>query len=172
MHSRNQGCAGSISRRATRRRLLRSKGGWALLPSMRSQNPMQHQQSVQRATANQLRRNPMTKRRAKIWTKGLSTTLLFFTALTISSAAFAMEPAKDPGRIDLRHLDLLLVQITMQDRAERETSRYRLNGNYILPSLERSHGWHGTVSRSNLLNSPAARIFTRVLTGRGGGNLH
>ena len=108
----------------------------------------------------------MTKSRAKRWTKGLATTLPLFIALTIGSAAFAIEPMKDPGRINLRRPDLLLVQIAMQDRSERETSRYRLNGNYILPGLERSHGYRGNVGRSNLFNSPAARVFARMLTGR------
>ena len=35
----------------------------------------------------------MTMRRAKIRTKGLSTSLLFLTVYTMSSAALAMEPA-------------------------------------------------------------------------------
>ncbi len=109
----------------------------------------------------------MTTRRAKIRTKGLSTSLLFLLAFTISSAALAMEPGREPGRIDLRRPDILLTQIAWQDRSELETSRDRFHVAYI-GVLEQRYGRPGEVSRSNLLNSPAARVFTRVLTGRRG----
>ena len=110
----------------------------------------------------------MTKFPTNVLTRGLSALLAFFTVLAISAAAFAMEPDRDHGRIDFLHPDILLTQIAWQDRSEAETSRYRLNGNYILPGLERSHGWRGNVGRSNLFNSPAARVFTQFLTGRRG----
>ena len=109
----------------------------------------------------------MTMRRAKIRTKGLSTSLLFLTVFTMSSAALAMERAGDPGRIDLRRPDILLTQIAWQDRTELKTSRDRFHATYV-DSLERRYGRYGKVSRSNLLNSPAVRVFTRVLTGRRG----
>ena len=98
----------------------------------------------------------MTMNRTKMWKKGLTTSLLFLTALTISSAALAMEPARDPGRIDLRRPDILLTQIAWQDRSELKTSRNRIHDAY-LDGLERRYGRYGEVSRSNLLNSPAAR---------------
>ena len=109
----------------------------------------------------------MTMRRAKIRTKGLAAGLLFLTVFTMSSAAFAMEPDRDPGRIDLRRPGVLLTQIVWQDRAQFKTSENRLHATY-LDSLERSYGRHAEVSRSNLLNSPAARYVTRILTGRRG----
>ncbi len=109
----------------------------------------------------------MTMRRAKIRTKGLAASLLFLTVFTMSSAAYAMEPARDPGRIDLRHPDVLLTQIVWQDRTEIKTDRNRFQAAYI-NGLEQRYGRPGEVSRSNLLNSAAARVFTRVLTGRRG----
>ena len=109
----------------------------------------------------------MPMRRAKIRTKGLSTSLLFLMAFTISSAALAMEPARDRGRIDLRHPDILLTQIVWQDRSELPTSRNRFQAAYT-GDLEQRYGRLGKVSRSNLLNSPAARYFARILTGRRG----
>ncbi len=109
----------------------------------------------------------MTMKRTNMWTKALTTSLLFLSALTISSAALAMEPAGDPGRIDLRHPDVLLTQIVWQDRTEIKTDRNRFQAAYI-GVLEQRYGRPGEVSRSNLLNSPAARVFTRVLTGRRG----
>ncbi len=109
----------------------------------------------------------MTMRRAKIRTKGLSTSLLFLMAFTMSSAALAMEPARDPGRIDLRRPDVLLTQIAWQDRTELKTSRDRFQAAYM-DGLEHRYGRPGEVSRSNLLNSAAARVFTRALTGRRG----
>ncbi len=109
----------------------------------------------------------MTKFGTNVLTSGLSALLAFFTALAISSAALAMEPARDPGRIDLRRPDILLTQIAWQDRSELQTSRNRFQAAYI-GGLEQSYGTLGKVSRSNLLNSPAARYFTRVLTGRRG----
>ena len=109
----------------------------------------------------------MTMRRAKIRTKGLSTSLLFLTVFAMSSAALAMEPDRDPGRIDLRRPDILLTQIAWQDRSELKTSRNRIHDAY-LDGLERRYGRYGEVSRSNLLNSPAARYFTKILTGRRG----
>ena len=109
----------------------------------------------------------MTMKRTNMRTKGLTTGLLFLSALTISSAALAIEPAGDPGRIDLRRPDLLLTQIAWQDRTELKTSRDRFRTAYI-DGLERRYGRHPEVSRSNLLNSPAARYVTRFLTGRRG----
>ena len=106
-------------------------------------------------------------KRTTIWTKGLTTSLLFLSALTISSAALAMEPGRDRARIDLRHPDILLTQIVWQDRSELQTSRNRFQAAYI-GGLEQSYGTLAKVSRSNLLNSPAARYFTRILTGRRG----
>ena len=109
----------------------------------------------------------MTMKRTKIWTKALTTGWLVLSALTISSAALAVEPTRDPGRIDLRRPDILLTQIAWQDRSEFKTSRNRFRTAYI-GVLELRYGRHPEVSRSNLLNSPAARYFTRVLTGRRG----
>ena len=109
----------------------------------------------------------MTMRRTNMWTKALTTSLLFLTALTISSAALAIEPARDPGRIDLRRPKILLTQIAWQDRTEFKTSRSRFQAAYI-GVLERRYGRPAEVSRSNLLNSPAARYVTRFLTGRRG----
>ncbi len=109
----------------------------------------------------------MTKFRTSVLTRGLSTLLAFFTVLAIGSAALAMEPGREPGRIDLRRPDILLTQIAWQDRSELETSRNRFQAAYI-GVLEQRYGRPGKVSRSNLLNSPAARVFTRVLTGRRG----
>ena len=109
----------------------------------------------------------MTMKRTNTWTKALTTSLLFLSALTISSAALAMEPGHDPGRIDLRRPDILLSQIAWQDRSALERSRNRFQTAYI-GVLEQRYGRPGDVSRSNLLNSPAARVFTRVLTGRRG----
>ncbi len=109
----------------------------------------------------------MTMKRTNMWTKGLTTGLLFLTALTISSAALAIEPARDPGRIDLRRPDLLLTQIAWQDRSAFKASRNRFRSAYI-DGLERRYGRHPEVSHSNLLNSPAARYLTRFLTGRRG----
>ena len=109
----------------------------------------------------------MTMKRTNTWTKALTTSLLFLSALTISSAVVAMEPARDPGRIDLRRPDILLTQIAWQDRSEVKASRDRFQTAYI-GVLEQRYGRPGDVSRSNLLNSPAARVFTRVLTGRRG----
>ena len=109
----------------------------------------------------------MTMKRTKIRTKGLAAGLLFLTTLAMNSAAFAMEPARDPGRIDLRSPRLLLTQIAWQDRTEFKTSQNRFQTAYI-DGLEQRHGRHGEVSRSNLLNSPAARYVTRILTGRRG----
>ena len=109
----------------------------------------------------------MTMKRTNMWTKGLTTSLLFLSALTISSAALAIEPARDPGRIDLRRPDILLTQIAWQDRSALETSRDRIRTAYI-GVVERRYGRPAEVSRSNLLNSPAARYVTRILTGRRG----
>ena len=109
----------------------------------------------------------MTMRRAKIRTKGLAAGLLFLMAFTMSSAALTMEPARDHGRIDLRHPDILLTQIAWQDRSQLRTSRNRFQAAYM-DGLEHRYGRPGEVSRSNLLNSAAARVFTRVLTGRRG----
>ena len=69
----------------------------------------------------------MTMKRANMWTKDLTTSLLFLTALTISSAALAMEPDRDPGRIDLRRPGVLLTQIAWQDRTEVKASRDRFH---------------------------------------------
>ena len=107
----------------------------------------------------------MTMKRAKMWTKSLTTSLLFLTALTISSAALAIEPTGDPGRIDLRRPDILLAQIAWQDRTEIKTFRNRFQTVYF-GDLGRRYGRNPEVSRSNLLNSPAARYLTRILTGR------
>ena len=109
----------------------------------------------------------MTKFQTNVSAKGLSAFLAIFMLLTISSAVVAMEPARDPGRIDLRRPDILLTQIAWQDRSALETSRNRFQTSYI-GVLEQRYGRPGDVSRSNLLNSPAARVFTRVLTGRRG----
>ena len=109
----------------------------------------------------------MTMRRAKIWTRALSTSLLFLTVFTMSSAALAMEPARDLGRIDLRRPDILLTQIAWQDRTEFKTAQNRIHAAY-LDGLEHRYGRSREVSRSNLLNSPAARYVTRILTGRRG----
>ncbi len=109
----------------------------------------------------------MTMGQAKIRTKGLAAGLLFLTVFTMSSAAFAMEPDRDPGRIDLRRPGVLLTQIVWQNRSAFKTSQNRFQTAYI-DGLEQRHGRHGEVSRSNLLNSPAARYVTRILTGRRG----
>ena len=109
----------------------------------------------------------MTMRRANIRTSGLAAGLLFLLAFTMSSAAVAMEPARDPGRIDLRSPGVLLTQIVWQNRSAFKTSQNRFQTAYI-DGLERSYGRHPEVSRSNLLNSPAARYVTRFLTGRRG----
>ncbi len=109
----------------------------------------------------------MTNFRTNVLTKGLSAFLPFVAVLAFSSAALAMEPARDPGRIDLRHPDILLTQLVWQDRSELQTSRNRFQAAYI-GVLEQRYGRPGEVSRSNLLNSPAARYFTRILTGRRG----
>ena len=109
----------------------------------------------------------MTRFPANLSAKGLSALLAFFTVLAISSAVVAMEPDHDRGRIDLRHPDILLTQIAWQDRSAIETSRNRFQAAYI-GRLEERYGRAGEVSRSNLFNSPAARYFTRILTGRRG----
>ncbi len=109
----------------------------------------------------------MTMKRTNMWTKALTTSWLVLSALTISSAALANEPARDPGRIDLRRPGVLLTQIAWQDRSEFKASRNRFQAAYI-GVLEQRYGRPAEVSRSNLLNSPAARYVTRVLTGRRG----
>lgn len=109
----------------------------------------------------------MIKGRNDIFAKGFAAVLPLLAMLVISSAVMAMEPEQDPGRIDLTRPDLLLTRIAWQDRTEFVTSRNRLNATY-LGRLESQYGRHGAVSRSNLLNSPAARYFTRVLTGQRG----
>ena len=109
----------------------------------------------------------MITKRTKMWPKGLAAGLLLLSALTISSAVFAMQPDRDPGRIDLRRPGVLLTQIVWQDRSEFKTSQNRIHSAYI-NGLEQRYGTHRGVSRSNLLNSPAARYITRILTGRRG----
>lgn len=109
----------------------------------------------------------MTKSRTRVSTKSLATVLPLLAMFAISSAALAMEPVQDPGRIDLRRPDILLTQIAWQDRSQFQTSRNRFQAAYF-DGLEQRYGRAGKVSRSNLLNSPAARYFTRILTGRHG----
>ncbi len=109
----------------------------------------------------------MTKSRTRVSTRSLATILPLMAMLAVSSAALAMEPVRDPGRIDLRRPDILLTQIAWQDRGEFRTSRNRFQVAYF-DGLEQRYGRPGKVSRSNLLNSPAARYVTRVLTGRRG----
>ena len=113
------------------------------------------------------RKHIMTKSRTRVSTKSLATVLPLMAMLAMNSAVVAMEPVRDPGRIDLRRPDILLTQIVWQDRSELGTSRNRFQAAYI-GALEQRYGRPGGVSRSNLLNSPAARYFTRVLTGRRG----
>ena len=109
----------------------------------------------------------MTKSRTRVLTKSLATVLPLMALFAISSAALVMEPDRDPGRIDLRRPDIVLTQIAWQNRSELETSQNRFHAAY-LDGLERRYGRYGRVSRSNLLNSPAARYFTRILTSRRG----
>lgn len=109
----------------------------------------------------------MTKSRTRVSTKSLATVLPLMAMLAMNSAALAMEPGRDRGRIDLRHPDILLTQIVWQDRSELPTSRNRFQAAYT-GDLEQRYGRLGKVSRSNLLNSPAARYFARILTGRRG----
>lgn len=90
---------------------------------------------------------------------------LIAVAVTIAAIMPASaEPAKDTGRIDLLRPGRLLVQLTDQDRTEVAAERYRLSYVYTIGS-ERGYR---DVSRSNLLNSPAARYLARKLTGSNG----
>ena len=109
----------------------------------------------------------MTKIRTSVIAKSFAAILPLLTIVALSSAVFAMEPERDPGRFDLSRPDILLTRIAWQDRTGPDAARQRLHATTI-DALERSYGRHGEVARSNLLNSQAARYFTRVLTGRRG----
>lgn len=100
---------------------------------------------------------------ARDFAKGLCGMLAVTMVILLAAPAGATEPTREPGRIDLLRPDRLLLQITMQSRSETTGDSRRMPVAYI---SGQDRGYRD-VSRSNLLNSPAARYLARALTGTG-----
>ena len=93
-----------------------------------------------------------------------SSALFIFLAGAIFAMPAAAETRADSSRINFLQPARLLVQITEQDRSEPTSDRFRLPATYL---SGQDRGYRD-VSRSNLLNSPAARYLARKLTGSNG----
>ncbi|MCH8863601.1 MAG: hypothetical protein IID51_14010 [Proteobacteria bacterium] len=104
---------------------------------------------------------------ARDFTKGLcgilTLAMVILLATPAGAAGLAGEPTGEPGHINLLRPDRLLLQITMQSRGEATRDTRRMPVAYI---SGQDRGYRD-VSRSNLLNSPAARYLARALTGTG-----
>lgn len=105
----------------------------------------------------------MTKRRIAKWTT-IASGALFVLAGSLFAVPTVAETSDDSDRINLLRPDRLLVQITEQDSSEPTSDRFQLPMAY---KRGQDRGYRD-VSRSNLLNSPAARYLARKLTGSGG----
>lgn len=104
----------------------------------------------------------MTKRRITKWA-AIASGALFVLAGSVFAVPATAQTSNDSNRINLLRPDRLLVQITEQDGTEIANDRYRLQVAYM---SGQDRGYRD-VSRSNLLNSPAARYLARKLTGSG-----
>lgn len=71
--------------------------------------------------------------------------------------------AAEPQQIDILRPDRLLLQVAGQPRGETTLDSRYMQG---ASQFEQARGYRN-VSRSNLLNSPAARYLARTLTGTG-----
>lgn len=104
----------------------------------------------------------MNSRKFENFTRAFPKILTLAIAATLTAPA-AAETSDDSSRINLLRPDRLLVQISQQDRAEVASDHFRLP---VIYTTGQDRGYRD-VSRSNLLNSPAARYFARKLTGSG-----
>lgn len=103
-------------------------------------------------------RKPITKCAA------IASGALFILAGSVFLMPAAAEASDDSSRINLLRPGRLIVQITEQDNTETTGDRFRFPAIY---TTGQDRGYRN-VSRSNLLNSPAARYLARKLTGSGG----
>ena len=104
----------------------------------------------------------MNRKPSREFARSFSKILAVTTTIILATPA-AAEPAGDPARINLLRLDRLLVQITEQDGTETASDHYWRPVAYV---SGQDRGYRD-VSRSNLLNSPAARYFARKVIGSG-----
>lgn len=80
-------------------------------------------------------------------------------AIMAGSVGVKAETLPDPGGLDLSNLNTLMAQIVWQDRMELMTSQERLSATSMYGRENGRENYDTAVSRSNLLNSPAARYL-------------
>lgn len=80
-------------------------------------------------------------------------------AIMAGSASAKAEPLPEPGGLDLSNLSTLMAQIVWQDRMELMTSQERLSATSMYGRENGRENYDTSVTRSNLLNSPAARFL-------------
>ena len=113
----------------------------------------------------------MNEIQATDFTTSLAGILAVVMGVLLAAPANAAEPAREAAvkpAIGLEHIyilrpDRLLLQITGQPRGEAPRDSRRMPVAYI---SGQDRGYRN-VSRSNLLNSPAARYLAKALTGSG-----